>query len=77
MDKGVPYIKASMNGDTIHLAYGFEKEKKQVTFKIMKGSDEVDFSLVTLVIQNDDGTYYTISSNPYIFVGKKSIRQKL
>lgn len=69
--QGVPYIKANMNGDTIHLAYRFEKEERQVTFKIMKGSDEVDFSLVTLVIQNDDGTYYTISSNPYIFVGKE------
>lgn len=69
--QGVPYIKANMNGDTIHLAYCFEKEKKQVTFKIMKGSDEVDFSLVTFVIQNDDGTYYTISSNPYIFVGEE------
>ena len=69
--QGVPYIKANMNGDTIHLAYCFEKEKKQVTFKIMKGSDEVDFSLVTFVIQNDDRTYYTISSNPYIFVGEE------
>lgn len=69
--QGVPYIKANMNGDTIHLAYCFEKEKKQVTFKIMIGSDEVDFSLVTFVIQNDDGTYYTISSNPYIFVGEE------
>ena len=69
--QGVPYVKANMNGDTIHLAYRFEKEERQVTFKIMKGSDEVDFSLVTLVIQNDDGTYYTISSNPYIFVGKE------
>lgn len=74
--QGVPYIKANMNGDTIHLAYRFEKEKKQVTFKIMKGSDEVDFSLVTLVIQNDDGTYYTISSNPYIFVGKEIYKAK-
>lgn len=69
--QGVPYIKANMNGDTIHLAYCFEKERKQVSFKIMKGSDEVDFSLVTFVIQNDDGTYYTISSNPYIFVGEE------
>ena len=69
--QGVPYIKANMNGDTIHLAYCFEKEKKQVSFKIMKGSDEVDFSLVTFVIQNDDSTYYTISSNPYIFVGEE------
>ena len=50
--QGVPYVKANMNGDIIHLAYRFEKEQKQVTFKIMKGSDEVDFSLVTLVIQN-------------------------
>lgn len=74
--QGVPYIKANMNGDTIHLAYCFEKEKKQVTFKIMKGSDEVDFSLVTFVIQNDDGTYYTISSNPYIFVGEEIYKAK-
>lgn len=74
--QGVPYVKANMNGDTIHLAYCFEKEKKQVTFKIMKGSDEVDFSLVTFVIQNDDGTYYTISSNPYIFVGKEIYKAK-
>lgn len=74
--QGVPYIKANMNGDTIHLAYRFEKEKKQVTFKIMKGSDEVDFSLVTLVIQNDDDTYYTISSNPYIFMGKEIYKAK-
>lgn len=71
-----PYINVNMDGDTIHLAYRFEKEKKQVTFKIMKGSDEVDFSLVTLVIQNDDGTYYTISSNPYIFVGKEIYKAK-
>lgn len=69
--QGVPYVKANMNGDTIHLVYRFEKEERQVTFKIMKGSDEVDFSLVTLVIQNDDDTYYTISSNPYIFMGKE------
>lgn len=74
--QGVPYVKANMNGDTIHLAYRFEKEERQVTFKIMKGSDEVDFSLVTLVIQNDDGTYYTISSNPYIFVGKEIYKAK-
>lgn len=74
--QGVPYIKTNMNGDTIHLAYRFEKEKKQVTFKIMKGSDEVDFSLVTLVIQNDDDTYYTISSNPYIFMGKEIYKAK-
>lgn len=74
--QGVPYVKANMNGDTIHLAYCFEKEERQVTFKIMKGSDEVDFSLVTLVIQNDDGTYYTISSNPYIFVGKEIYKVK-
>lgn len=74
--QGVPYIKANMNGDTIHLAYRFEKEERQVTFKIMKESDEVDFSLVTLVIQNDDGTYYTISSNPYIFVGKEIYKAK-
>lgn len=74
--QGVPYVKANMNGDTIHLAYCFEKEERQVTFKIMKGSDEVDFSLVTLVIQNDDGTYYTISSNPYIFVGKEIYKAK-
>ena len=74
--QGVPYIKANMNGDTIHLAYRFEKEERQVTFKIMKGSDEVDFSLVTLVMQNDDGTYYTISSNPYIFVGKEIYKAK-
>lgn len=72
----IPYINVNMDGDTIHLAYRFEKEKKQVTFKIMKGSDEVDFSLVTLVIQNDDGTYYTISSNPYIFVGKEIYKAK-
>lgn len=74
--QGVPYVKANMNGDTIHLVYRFEKEERQVTFKIMKGSDEVDFSLVTLVIQNDDGTYYTISSNPYIFVGKEIYKAK-
>lgn len=74
--QGVPYVKANMNGDTIHLAYRFEKEERQVTFKIMKGSDEVDFSLVTLVIQNDDGTYYTISSNPYLFVGKEIYKAK-
>ena len=74
--QGVPYVKANMNGDIIHLAYRFEKEQKQVTFKIMKGSDEVDFSLVTLVLQNDDGTYYTISSNPYIFVGKEIYKAK-
>lgn len=74
--QGVPYVKANMNGDTIHLAYRFEKEERQVTFKIMKGSDEVDFSLVTLVIQNDDGTYYTISNNPYIFVGKEIYKAK-
>lgn len=74
--QGVPYVKANMNGDTIHLAYRFEKEQKQVTFKIMKGSDEVDFSLVTLVIQNDDDTYYTISSNPYIFMGKEIYKAK-
>lgn len=74
--QGVPYVNANMNGDTIHLAYRFEKEERQVTFKIMKGSDEVDFSLVTLVIQNDDGTYYTISSNPYIFVGKEIYKAK-
>lgn len=74
--QGVPYVKANMNGDTIHLAYCFEKEERQVTFKIMKGSDEVDFSLVNLVIQNDDGTYYTISSNPYIFVGKEIYKAK-
>ena len=71
-----PYINVNMDGDTIHLAYRFEKEKKQVTFKIMKGSDEVDFSLVTLVIQNDDDTYYTISSNPYIFMGKEIYKAK-
>lgn len=71
-----PYINVNMDGDTIHLTYRFEKEKKQVTFKIMKESDEVDFSLVTLVIQNDDGTYYTISSNPYIFVGKEIYKAK-
>lgn len=74
--QGVPYVKANMNGDIIHLAYRFEKEQKQVTFKIMKGSDEVDFSLVTLVIQNDDDTYYTISSNPYIFMGKEIYKAK-
>lgn len=74
--QGVPYVKANMNGDTIHLAYRFEKEERQVTFKIMKESDEVDFSLVTLVLQNDDGTYYTISSNPYIFVGKEIYKAK-
>lgn len=74
--QGVPYVKANMNGDIIHLAYRFEKEERQVTFKIMKGSDEVDFSLVTLVIQNDDGTYYTISSNPYIFVDKEIYKAK-
>lgn len=74
--QGVPYVKANMNGDTIHLAYRFEKEQKLVTFKIMKGSDEVDFSLVTLVIQNDDDTYYTISSNPYIFMGKEIYKAK-
>lgn len=71
-----PYININMDGDTIHLAYRFEKEKKQVTFKIMKGSDEVDFSLVTLVIQNDDGTHYAISSNPYIFVGEEIYKAK-
>lgn len=69
--QGEPYLDAKITGDTIQLSYHFEKEKKQVAFKIMKGSDEIDFSRIPLVVQNNDGTSYTISSNPYIFVGEE------
>lgn len=69
--QGEPYIDAKITGDAIHLAYHFEKEKKQVAFKIIGESGEIDFSLVTLVVHNDDGTYYTIANNPYIFEGEE------
>lgn len=74
--QGGQYISAKITGDTIHLAYHFEKEKKQVAFKIMQGSDEIDFSRISLVVQNDDGIFYAISNNPYIFEGEEIYKAK-
>lgn len=74
--QGGKYIGASIAGDTINLVYHFEKETKQVTFQIIGENGEIDFSHVTLVVQNDDGIYYTISSNPYIFVGEEIYKAK-
>lgn len=74
--QGGKYIGANIAGDTINLVYHFEKETKQVTFQIIGENGEIDFSHVTLVVQNDDGIYYTISSNPYIFVGEEIYKAK-
>lgn len=74
--QGGKYIGANIAGDTINLVYHFEKETKQVTFQIIGENGEIDFSHVTLVVQNDDGIYYTISNNPYIFVGEEIYKAK-
>lgn len=74
--QGGKYIGANIAGDTINLVYHFEKETKQITFQIIGENGEIDFSHVTLVVQNDDGIYYTISSNPYIFVGEEIYKAK-
>lgn len=74
--QGGKYIGANIAGDTINLVYHFEKETKQVTFQIIGENGEIDFSHVTLVVQNDDGTFYTIANNPYIFEGEEIYGRK-
>ena len=74
--QGGKYIGANITGDTINLVYHFEKETKQVTFQIIGENGEIDFSHVTLVVQNDDGTFYNIPNNPYIFKGEEIYKAK-
>ena len=74
--QGGKYIGANIAGDTINLVYHFEKETKQVTFQIIGENGEIDFSHVNLVVRNDDGTFYTIANNPYIFEGEEIYGRK-
>ena len=74
--QGGKYIGANITGDTINLVYRFEKEIKRVTFQIIGENGKIDFSNVTLVVRNDDGTFYTIANNPYIFKGEEIYGRK-
>ena len=74
--QGGRYIDASINDDTINLVYHFEKETKQVTFQIIGDCGEMDFAQVSLVVQNEDGTYCKIANNPYIFEGEEIYGRK-
>lgn len=74
--QGGKYIGANITGDTINLVYRFEKEIKRVTFQIIGENGKIDFSNVTLVVRNDDGTFYTIANNPYIFEGEEIYGRK-
>ena len=74
--QGGRYIDANINDDTIYLVYHFEKETKQVTFQIIGDCGEMDFAQVSLVVQNEDGTYCKIANNPYIFEGEEIYGRK-
>lgn len=74
--QGGRYIDASINDDTINLVYHFEKETKQVTFQIIGDCGEMDFAQVSLIVQNEDGTYCKIANNPYIFEGEEIYGRK-
>ena len=74
--QGGKYIGANIAGDTINLVYHFEKETKQVTFQIIGDCGEMDFAQVSLIVQNEDGTYCKIANNPYIFEGEEIYGRK-
>lgn len=64
-------ILASIQNDTIVLKYCFRQEEKTIYFKFYYGTNEVPLHLIHPVIEESDGSSYSLSTNSWTFRGKE------